>query len=1126
MPGPGGKEVGRVTVRVSPDSSSFDNELRRELKAKIAAIEASLDDIEVGADVDADGIRTKLKAIGEAAGTDFSKGFESKSSLDGSGFGDVTRDFRKGIKDTISESGNLINAYQKAFDSINPKTKKVVKNYERAGKLAGDGFLRGILRTRIDRSIIERIGFRAGSALSTPIVLMTRLAGAAVLATSAVGLLAGAVAPLVNILAGLSTQLATASGFLLAMPALLSAAAAGFTVLKVGLGPVLSALFAKTQEEVDKAYEKMSDRTKKFAANLRSLLPAFRTIRDAIQDNLLGGLSKSVLQLEKTLIPALRRGFGALATGMNAQLRAVLDSFNSPVNTSRIEKSLRRMGDAAKLAAPAMGNLVDIWILMTEVGSQMLPDLARGFSEVTKSWKNSLEDQARSGELLDKMRRGWDALKAIGRTTRDIFKGVANIFKIADAAGGGFFGGIEKGAASFRKFTESASGSEKIGAIFEAMNRAGKAVAPVLKAIGNGLVDIAPALASIAEKVSPGLEKLVTGFFDAFEEISPGVGDALGGIADSLGSMLPPLVRLIEPALELVNVVLKPMSIAVQALAPVLENLIGILAGIANVGNGTVGAIGILAGSFLLLRRRAQGLPGIMASIFGGRGARGAALAGQAAALNGVAAGMGRVQSKGRGLRSTFGRAGIVGLIVGATGSEELGGLLDNAVTSIGSFIDAGISGFKALGAAITGNEEALNNIRRQFPGVAKLSRDLFDDGIIGIDAFTNKLSGLNGKKWFDPITQRVLVAANEIERAATLSGLLDEKLGMLGATQKLVNLGVPIDVLNRAISRGLVNVPKVTAALQTIEEEAQGLDVAPRKLEAARAYIAEVFGKIETDMRTRLTSTHRSINQFTDQFKGVWPQKYRVAANTALKFVTTGMGGIVAQTVRKAKQATQGANNFKPEKPFKSGADKANSAVNSSLSRMNNIVRDNARRAAHAAENFPSQLRPYFNVDLSGSGRSTANSFISGLRSMIPSVGSAAGAVAAAAAGAFPNSPAKFGAFSGRGSPESRGRITANDFAKGLNREMPSAVRSAEKLMSNTASALSADFDNTVNSEGFDGLTGQITQALEGWQIKMDKQGVAKLANEGNDKKDRRNGNSVVSRSTGRPKAPSLSGY
>src|SRR5690606_11559561 len=63
MAGPGGKEVGRVTVRVSPDTSRFASQLYRELRAETRK------PVQVDVEPDTKGLREKVKAAAQRART-------------------------------------------------------------------------------------------------------------------------------------------------------------------------------------------------------------------------------------------------------------------------------------------------------------------------------------------------------------------------------------------------------------------------------------------------------------------------------------------------------------------------------------------------------------------------------------------------------------------------------------------------------------------------------------------------------------------------------------------------------------------------------------------------------------------------------------------------------------------------------------------------------------------------------------------------------------------------------------------------------------------------------------------------------------------------------------------------
>src|SRR5690606_41236218 len=63
------------------------------------------------------------------------------------------------------------------------------------------------------------------------------------------------------------------------------------------------------------------------------------------------------------------------------------------------------------------------------------------------------------------------------------------------------------------------------------------------------------------------------------------------------------------------------------------------------------------------------------------------------------------------------GRGGLFGLALAATGSKEVAKILDDTTSVIGDTLDLAVGGYKGLAAVITGNEEALKNVRNEYRG-------------------------------------------------------------------------------------------------------------------------------------------------------------------------------------------------------------------------------------------------------------------------------------------------------------------------------------------------------------------------------------------------------------------------
>jgi phage-related protein len=89
-------------------------------------------------------------------------------------------------------------------------------------------------------------------------------------------------------------------------------------------------------------------------------------------------------------------------------------------------------------------------------------------------------------------------------------------------------------------------------------------------------------------------------------------------------------------------------------------------------------------------------------------------------------------------------------------------------------------------------------------------------------------------------------------------------------------------------------------------------------------------------------------------------------------------------------------------------------------------------------------------------------------------------------------------------GGSHSLGEDLAKDWAKGITDGTPSALRAIDR-MSSISSAVSAEIDGTVSAEGFGSIGDRVAEALESWEVRLDKNGIAKLVNTSNRMMERR---------------------
>lgn len=136
-------------------------------------------------------------------------------------------------------------------------------------------------------------------------------------------------------------------------------------------------------------------------------------------------------------------------------------------------------------------------------------------------------------------------------------------------------------------------------------------------------------------------------------------------------------------------------------------------------------------------------------------------------------------------------------------------------------------------------------------------------------------------------------------------------------------------------------------------------------------------------------------------------------------------------------------------------------------------------------------------------SGKSLVRGFIQGIGDMIGSAVSKAAELANAVREFLPFSPAKKGAFSGKGYTLYSGRALVEDWATGIEQATPYAIKAIDDAMS--ASAGSLEMNALVQSDGFGGVGDRVREALSGWTVEIDANGIAKLVNRANRRNERR---------------------
>ncbi|CPR83391.1 hypothetical protein PP568_12535 [Mycobacteroides abscessus] len=380
MASAGSREVGRISVRVVPNTDGFRRELKRQLEAITKGLEAK-----VNIDPDLKGFREKVRA--ETRNLD-----DAKVKVDVDKNSEILKKngFFTDEKIKLKLDPNFDYMFRqrlKKIGAIKPVEVPVVPNVR--------GF-RARLRGNLDilssslSDVTQKLG--DGIANARPFgVSIVAIAAAASLAVPAIGLLSGA---------------------LVALPGVLSAIVAP-------LGAVLMGMEGIKQSLVNSGWA-VFDKKGKLKAGEQ-----LAKIQDSVSKVFETGLTPVFTKL-LAIIPALQEGFGAIAQGLVGMTDGFVSALTSAKGLDQIKTMFRNIGDALGQAGPGIRDFTAAMLTLSTEFSKKLPGMAQSFNNWASkvlTWVDKITTVDASGtSQFDRAMKGLgETLSKLGSTAGDLF---------------------------------------------------------------------------------------------------------------------------------------------------------------------------------------------------------------------------------------------------------------------------------------------------------------------------------------------------------------------------------------------------------------------------------------------------------------------------------------------------------------------------------------------------------------------------------------------------------------------------------------------------------------------------------------------------------------------------------
>jgi phage-related protein len=499
MTSPGGMEVGRISIRVVPDTSKFRADLKRQLKQAIKGI-----DLRIPVKASVEGLREEIKkAEAEAA--------KSKAKMDVEVDGDGA----------VRETRRIRQFIQKTLGSI-----KTTLSLNLPASLAIVRAQMAIIQKRVQgyniRVPMEVVG------ISKWLAILSAVAGLLLTIPHLIGAIGGAVA--------------VVGGAFATLPALVAGAIASISAFAVGMNGVMDALSkAGDGEKFEEALKDLTPNAQAAARALAGMREPLSEIRKSVQQALFQDMAEPLSRLER-LLPPIKRGLTGIASAQNVMIRNWLKmatSQESVRDTDTILQNVRRGFDNAR---NSLANFARGFKDFTVVGSSFLPGFGKSIDDVSKRFAEWTRNARETGEMQQWIQNAIDKLKQLGRITADIWVGFRNIFESL-RGGEDFLDIVERLSQGFRDWSEAEETQKTLQSLARVMrvviDAATELFGQVFRTAGEVFRELEPFLVTFAQTFA-------TVVADALRAITPMLKDMARWLSENKAIMVPLAITIIS----------------------------------------------------------------------------------------------------------------------------------------------------------------------------------------------------------------------------------------------------------------------------------------------------------------------------------------------------------------------------------------------------------------------------------------------------------------------------------------------------------------------------------------------------------------------------------------------------
>ena len=289
---------------------------------------------------------------------------------------------------------------------------------------------------------------------------------------------------------------------------------------------------------------------------------------------------------------------------------------NGMVAVGGMAKLFEPLRESFQIASTAAAPLAEAIVRIGAVGGTYLPRMATAFAQIATSFRDWVEQAEASGKIYELIERGITNAKLFAAALGSVAGIINGVAKAAEAAGGGglaglagalgALNGIVNGPAfqgalttvftgAFNAVKALEPGVTSLTKVFEvlapviarSMEKAGTAISILMDGLANALHN--PAIADGVSKLFDGIVQAAIALAPAFAAVAPSVGALLGAVGDIVKAIAPLVTQVaqgLSPAFAdfkqslapVVEVLAKGLSEALKVILPVIADVVKAIA--------------------------------------------------------------------------------------------------------------------------------------------------------------------------------------------------------------------------------------------------------------------------------------------------------------------------------------------------------------------------------------------------------------------------------------------------------------------------------------------------------------------------------------------------------------------